>query len=193
MSAWQSSMRSSMSSPASKRSLLTAESVTISSANTMGRRWSNTSFSTYFIFSFKGNFMAAKILGTILEPLNSWPWKVQPVPSSQRLVCGLAMSCSKAAQRSQRSLLFSATWSSTCNVCRKLSLWPRPCTTSTPFNWQSCGKMSFNKPLSSNSLKPMEGFGERMILFNSSVTRSIDTILMRSALRLMALNDSGSI
>ena len=40
----------------------------------------------------------------------------------RRLVWGLAMSCSKAAQRSQRSSLFSATWSSTCKVCRKLSL-----------------------------------------------------------------------
>ena len=181
-----------MSSPASKRRRRTALSVTMSSAKMMGRMWSCTNFCTYFIFSFSGNFMAAKILGTILEPRNSCPWKVQPVPSSQRLVWGLAMSWSKAAQRSQRSSLISATWSSTCSVCKKLSLWPLPCITSTPLRSASWGKTSFSRPLWSRSLKPTEGRGERMILFSSSVTRSIDTILMRPALRLIDANDSGS-
>lgn len=62
---------------ASNSNRLTAESVTISCANTMGLRWSLTNFLTYFIFSFKGNFNCLKIFGTIFEPKYSCPWKVQ--------------------------------------------------------------------------------------------------------------------
>ena len=52
MSASARVMRSSMSSPASNNRRRTAESVTISSARTIGRMWRSTSFCTYFIFSF---------------------------------------------------------------------------------------------------------------------------------------------
>src|SRR5690606_6752215 len=47
-------IRSSMRSPASKTNLLTAESVTFSSAITIGRLLIRTSFCTYFIFSLSG-------------------------------------------------------------------------------------------------------------------------------------------
>lgn len=49
----------------------TAESVTTSSERIIGRKWSSTSFWTYFIFSFIGRRRARKIEGIILEPINS--------------------------------------------------------------------------------------------------------------------------
>ena len=78
MSASQSIMRSSMSSPASLISLLTAESVTTSSAMAIGRMWSSTSFCTYFILLSSGSFILLNISGTILAPMSLWLWKVQP-------------------------------------------------------------------------------------------------------------------
>ena len=102
MSASQRVIRSSMSSPASNSSLLTAESVTVSSTRAIGLKCSATSFCTYFIFSFSGIFSCLKMAGTILEPMNSCPWKVHPVPGSYFFVAGLPISCRRAAHLSQR-------------------------------------------------------------------------------------------
>ena len=143
MSALHRSIRSLISSPASKSRRRTALSVTSSSTRAMGRRCRPTSFWTYFIFSFSGIFSFSKILGTIRAPTTSCPWKVQPTAGSKRLVMGFPMSCSRAAHRSQRFRSWSAaaTLSSTCNVCEKFSLWPRPSTVSTPFSFSSSGRI----------------------------------------------------
>ena len=66
-----------------------AESVTTSSAITMGRMCSPTSFCTYFIFSFMGSFILRKISGIIFSPMKLWLWNVHPARGSQRLVAGL--------------------------------------------------------------------------------------------------------
>ena len=69
MSASHRVIKSSMSSPASNRRRRTAESVTISSAITIGRMCNSTSFSTYFIFSFIGSFILRNISGIIFPPM----------------------------------------------------------------------------------------------------------------------------
>ena len=102
ISASQSIIRSSMSSPASNSRRRTAESVTTSSAITMGRMCRPTSFCTYFIFSFIGNFILRKISGIIFSPMKLWLWKVHPMRGSHRLVLGLPISCSRVAQRSHK-------------------------------------------------------------------------------------------
>ena len=72
MSASQSFIRLSTSSPASKSRRRTAESVTSSSARLIGRMWSSTIFCTNFIFSFIGNFIRRKMRGTMRSPTSSW-------------------------------------------------------------------------------------------------------------------------
>ena len=191
MSALHRVIRSSMSSPASNSSRRTAESVTSSSTSAMGRMCRPTSFLTYFMCSFCGRRMRAKILGIIRSPTKLWLWNVQPCCSSQRLLAGLPMSCSNAAQRSHSLSLEAATFSSTCIVWRKLSLCARPCDMSTPFMAAISGKMSGNSPDSSSNSKPREGWTERMIFINSSAMRSRVMMLMRWALRLMACIVSG--
>jgi hypothetical protein len=52
--------------------------------------------------------------------------------------------------------------------------------------------MRCNKPLSKSSLKPTDGFGDKIILFNSSLIRSLETIEMRSLFLEMALNEFSS-
>lgn len=69
MSASHSIIKSSISSPASKSRRRTAESVTTSSAITMGRMCRLTNFWTYFIFSFMGSFILRKRSGTIFSPI----------------------------------------------------------------------------------------------------------------------------
>ena len=69
MSASQSIIRSSMSSPASFKSRLTALSLTSSSAITMGRMCRSTSFCTYFILASIGSFSRLNSGGTILAPI----------------------------------------------------------------------------------------------------------------------------
>ena len=78
MSASHSVIRSSISSPASNKRRRTAESVTTSSAITMGRMCRLTIFCTYFIFSFIGSFILRKISGIIFSPMKLWLWNVQP-------------------------------------------------------------------------------------------------------------------
>ena len=116
MSASHSVIRSSISSPASNKRRRTAESVTTSSAITMGRMCRLTIFCTYFIFSFIGSFILRKISGIIFSPMKLWLWNVQPARGSQRLVAGLAISCRRAAQRSQRLSVFLLMLSSTSSV-----------------------------------------------------------------------------
>ena len=116
MSASQSIIRSSISSPASKSRRRTAESVTSSSAITIGRMCRPTSFCTYFIFSFIGSFILRKISGIIFSPMKLWLWKVHPALGSQRLVLGLPISCSRVAQRSHKSLLTREILSTTSSV-----------------------------------------------------------------------------
>ena len=116
ISASHSVIRSSISSPASNNKRRTAESVTTSSAITMGRMCSPTSFCTYFIFSFMGSFILRKMSGIIFSPMKLWLWNVHPARGSQRLVAGLAISCSRAAQRSQRLPVFLLMLSSTSSV-----------------------------------------------------------------------------
>ena len=79
ISASQSVIRSSISSPASKISRRTAESVTSLSTIAMGRELIKTNFCTYFILSLSGRRSRLKSLKTIFAPTNSWPWKVQPI------------------------------------------------------------------------------------------------------------------
>ena len=67
-----------MSSPASKSSRRTAESVTMSSERMIGRRWRKTIFCTNFMCSLSGSLSCRKIAGTIFEPTTSWPWNVHP-------------------------------------------------------------------------------------------------------------------
>lgn len=69
MSASHSIIKSSISSPASKSRRRTAESVTTSSAITMGRMCRLTNFWTYFIFSFMGSFILRKRSGIIFSPI----------------------------------------------------------------------------------------------------------------------------
>src|SRR5438045_8301875 len=54
---------------------------------------------------------------------------------------------------------------------------------STPCRATISGKNCLSNPEWNKSLKPYEGTGERIILFNSSMMRSIDTIFRRSRLR----------
>ena len=121
MSASQSIIRSSMSLPASKARRRTALSVTSSSAMTCGRMWSPTNFCTYFIFSFMGSFILRKMSGIIFSPTKLWLWNVQPATGSQRLVLGLPMSCSKAAQRSQSTRSRPSPFTSSCVALARLS------------------------------------------------------------------------
>ena len=193
MSARHSIIRSSTSSPASNSMRRTAESVTSSSTNAMGRMCSPTSFFTYFMCSLSGKRILAKMRGTIFSPTKLWLWKVQPCLSSQCLVDGLPMSWNKAAHRSHSLSLSAATLSSTCIVCRKLSLWPRPFTVSTPFKLAISGQMSCSNPLLSSRKNPREGFDERIIFISSSAMRSRVIIFMRPALRLMAAKVPSSI
>ena len=116
MSASQRSIKSSISSPASKSSLRTAESVTSSSAITIGRMCKLTIFCTNFIFSFIGSFILRKISGIIFSPMKLWLWNVQPILGSQRLVRGLAMSCSKADHRNHKLFVCLDMLSKTSNV-----------------------------------------------------------------------------
>ena len=99
MSASQSVIRSSMSSPASFSSRRTAESVTSLSAITCGRMCRSTSFCTYFISGPIGSFSLRNSSGTIFAPTKLWLWKVQPAAGSHRFVFVLPMSWSRAAQR----------------------------------------------------------------------------------------------
>ena len=116
ISASQSIIKSSMSSPASNNRRRTAESVTSSSAMTMGRMCSSTIFCTYFIFSFIGNFIFRKMSGTILAPIKLWLWKVHPATGSKRFVRGLPMSCKRAAQRNHKLSVCRQILSSTSSV-----------------------------------------------------------------------------
>ena len=102
------------------------------------------------------------------------------------------MSCSSAAQRSQRSSEVRLSRSTTVSVCAKLSLWPIPSRVSAPFSAHSSGKISSSRPHLSSRSKPIEGLGESMILFSSSAMRSLDMMAMRSRLRAMASKVSGS-
>ena len=69
MSASQSVMRSSMSSPASFSNRLTALSVTSLSAMACGRMCRSTSFCTYLISAPIGSFSRRKMSGTIFAPI----------------------------------------------------------------------------------------------------------------------------
>ena len=99
-------IRSSMSSPASKSTRRTAESVTTSSTRAIGRMCIPTSFCTYFILSLSGIFIFLKMRGIIFSPTKLWLWKVHPSFSSYFFVTGLPMSWSRAAQRSHSLSLF---------------------------------------------------------------------------------------
>ena len=78
MSASQSVIRASTSSPASNNRRRTAESVTISSERIMGRRCRKTIFCTNFMCSFIGSFRRRNIAGTIFDPTTSCWWNVHP-------------------------------------------------------------------------------------------------------------------
>ena len=121
-----------------------------------------------------------------------WLWKVHPRAGSKCLVCGLAMSWNRAAQRSMILSLLAATASSTPIVCRKLSLWPCPFTTSTPLSRASSGSMICSRPLSWSSRQPVDGRGAAMILKSSSLMRSRARISTRCALRRRASKVSGA-
>ena len=116
MSASQSVIKSSVSSPASFISRLTALSVTQSSAITMGRMCKSTSFCTYFIFESRGSFMRLNKSGTIFAPTKLWLWKVHPAAGSQRFVFALPTSCNKAAHLSHKLSVCWQMLSSTSNV-----------------------------------------------------------------------------
>lgn len=82
MSASHNVMRSSMSLPASKSSLRTAESVTMSEAMAMGRICKLTSFRTYRISSPKGRCMRRNMSATMCAPTALWLWNVHPLTGS---------------------------------------------------------------------------------------------------------------
>ena len=127
-----------------------------------------------------------ELMKIMRSPTRLWLWNVQPCWSSQRLHTGLPMSCSSAAHRSHSLSLAAATLSSTCMVCRKLSLCARPFIMLTPFIAASSGKMSGSKPDWSSKAKPRDGCGERIIFISSSAMRSRVMMPMRLALRVMA-------
>ena len=108
---------------------------------------------------------------------------------SKRFVAGLAISWKRALQRSHRLSEVLLKRSSTIKVWAKLSLCPIPSLVSTPFKAQSSGKINGNSPHLSSKSKPIEGFGERTILFNSSTIRSLEMMEIRSRLRMMRQGD----
>ena len=57
---------------------------------------------------------------------------------------------------------------------------------SRPFSLTNSGKIMGRRPVLSSNLKPTEGLGDKMILFSSSTTRSMETILIRSACSVIA-------
>ena len=116
ISASQSVIRSSISSPASFIRRRTAESVTSSSAITIGRMCRSTCFWTYFILLSIGNFNRRKIPGTIFAPTKLWLWKVHPTAGSHRLHFALPISCNKAAHLSHRLSVCLQILSSTSSV-----------------------------------------------------------------------------
>ena len=179
-------------SPASAIMRRTAESVTPSSPICCGRMCSPTSFATYFILTFMGSFILRKMRSTIFSPMKLWLRNVQPVCGEYCLVTGFAMSCISAAQRSHSKSETAATLSTTCSVCAKLSLCPRPSMVSTPLRATSSGKMSSSSPDMSSNLKPIEGLGLRSILESSVLMRSLVIMDMRSRLRHIASKVSRS-
>ena len=68
-----------------------------------------------------------------------------------------------------------------------------PSTCSTPFKADSSGKNTLNRPDCSSNFNPTEGFGEAMILLNSSMMRSLETIFNRSRFAMILSNVTGSI
>ena len=193
ISASQSVIKSSISSPASKMSRRTAESVTSLSTIAIGRELIRTNFWTYFILSFSGRRSRLNSLNTIFAPTNSCPWKVHPIFLWNFLVGALPISCSKAAQRNQRSSVFSAILSTTSKVCQKLSLCFWPSISSMPSRAVNSGIMIWSNPVLCNSEKPFEGFSASIILCSSSVILSLEIILMRFLFLLIASKDSFSI
>ena len=137
--------------------------------------------------------MSRKMRGTMRLPIKLWLWNVHPIFSSHRFVTGLAMSCISAAHRSHTLSLLAATLSSTSRVWAKLSLWPRPLTTSMPRIASSSGKISFSNPHWASRVHPIDGRCDAIIFISSSITRSREMIFMRSALRVIAANVSGNI
>ncbi len=73
MSALQSVIRASMSSPATIKRRRIALSVTTSFVKAIGLRWRRTSFWTNFILASIGSLSRLKISGVIRAPLSSWP------------------------------------------------------------------------------------------------------------------------
>ena len=122
-----------------------------------------------------------------------WLWNVQPRRGSNRFERGLPMSWKIALQRSHKLSVVLLKRSRTISVWAKLSLCPMPSLVSTPFKAHSSGKISWSKPLLSNKSKPRDGFGDNTILFNSSTIRSLEMMEIRSRLRIIASNVSGSI
>ena len=193
ISALQSVKRSSKSSPASKSILRRALSEASSEIRAIGREDSFTIFWTYFMSLPKGSFSRWKRVFTILEPKNSCPWKVHPVPFTNFLVGAFPLSCSRAAQRSQRFSVFWEMLSTTSKVCQKLSLCVCPSTSSMPSNAVSSGMMSSSSPVSFRIFSPVEGFSESIILLNSTIIRSMVTIFILWASFLMASSEFSSI
>ena len=193
MSASHNIINLSISSPASNNNRLTAESVTISCASTIGRRCRATIFFTNSILWFRGSFNFLKIPFTILLPINSWAWNVHPIPSSYFFVCGFAMSCKIAAHRNHRSSEFLQILSSTSNVWKKLSLWEWLFIFSTPCNLHISLKNWCSKFVLNNNLKPLDGLSHIIILFSSSVILSFEIISNLLALFFIALSVRSSI
>ena len=86
-----------------------------------------------------------------------------------------------------------ATLSTTWRVCEKLSLWPRPATVSTPLSFPNWGNTYSRSPVSSMSLKAIDGLGHRSILFSSSAIRSLESIDILSFILRIASSDSWTI
>ena len=186
-------IKSSIFSPASNKRRRTAESVTTSWTRAIGRKCKPTRFWTYFNFSFKGNRKFLNISSTILAPVTSCPWNDHPFILLKCLVAGLPISCKSAAHLNHKSFDKMLIWSTTCKVWAKLSLCILPSIFSTPFSWSNWGKKIAKSPVSSSISIPTEGLGESIILLNSSIILSIETIFNLSALTEIALKVSFSI
>ena len=91
------------------------------------------------------------------------------------------------------SFELAATLSNTCRVCEKLSLCPIPSNVSAPSNCKNCGKINCNNPASFNKYQPLDGTGVFIIFCSSSVILSCETIVIRSAIFLIAANVSSVI